>query len=135
MSSGSEIWPNEMYEPLTIGIAFPFLPIRPWQIRGTPKMLHLGRTLPALLKDLNMVTGNRLCEIMQPDVEITRLARGCGVASAIFLIPPSCLMSNKEKVLSARMGHHMIKKELYGLGETSIDLWMSIWWDVMVIIY
>jgi hypothetical protein len=38
------------------------------------------------------------------------------VASAIFLIPPSCFMSNKEKVLSARKGHHMIKKELYGLG-------------------
>jgi hypothetical protein len=32
MPAGSEIWPLEMYEPLTIGIVFPFLSVRPWQV-------------------------------------------------------------------------------------------------------
>jgi hypothetical protein len=65
--AGSEAWPIEMYEPLTIGIVFPFLSVRPWQIHGTTKMIHLGRTTSDLLKDMNMVTGDlllKLCEQM-----------------------------------------------------------------------
>jgi hypothetical protein len=38
MSAESEIWPAEMFEPLSIGIVFPFLPVRPWQVCGAPKM-------------------------------------------------------------------------------------------------
>jgi hypothetical protein len=67
MAAGSEVWPSEMYEPLTIGLVFPFLSVRPWQIRGTPKMLNLGRTMSGLLKDSNLVTGNllrKLCKQM-----------------------------------------------------------------------
>jgi hypothetical protein len=41
----SEIWPPEMHEPLLIGIAFPFLRVKPWQLRGCPKMLAVGREL------------------------------------------------------------------------------------------
>jgi hypothetical protein len=44
----SEIWPSEMHEPLLIGIAFPFLRVRPWQLRGCPKMLAVGRELREL---------------------------------------------------------------------------------------
>eukprot|EP00978_Attheya_sp_CCMP212_P011911 scaffold29619_cov63-Attheya_sp.AAC.6 len=38
-----------MYEPLTIGILFPFIPHRPWQLQSTPKMLYMARkvVLPA----------------------------------------------------------------------------------------
>jgi hypothetical protein len=67
MGAGSEIWPPEMFEPLTIGLVFPFLSVRPWQVRGTPKMLSLGRTLSGLLKDTNVVTRDilrKLCEQM-----------------------------------------------------------------------
>jgi hypothetical protein len=63
MPTGSEIWPIEMFEPLTIGFVFPFLSSRPWQLRGTPKMLHLGRTMSHLLKDMDVVTGNLLREL------------------------------------------------------------------------
>jgi hypothetical protein len=65
MNSGSEIWPSNMYEPLTIGFAFPFSSVRPWQLRGTPKMLHLGRTVPKLLEDSNMVTRDILWKLCQ----------------------------------------------------------------------
>jgi hypothetical protein len=46
----SMAWPDSCFEPLTIGFVFPHLPFAPWQRRGTPKMLHLARTLPGLLK-------------------------------------------------------------------------------------
>jgi hypothetical protein len=67
IEAGSETWPIEMYEPLTIGIVFPFLSVRPWQIHVTPQMLHLGWTMSGLLKDTNVVTGDlllKLCEQM-----------------------------------------------------------------------
>jgi hypothetical protein len=39
---GSSFWPVEMYEPLIIGIAFPFIRHPPWQLRGTPKVARDG---------------------------------------------------------------------------------------------
>jgi hypothetical protein len=63
MPAGSEIWPCEMFEPLTIGFVFPFLSVRPWHIRGTSKMLSLGGTMSSLLKDSNLVTGNLLRQL------------------------------------------------------------------------
>jgi hypothetical protein len=40
---GTPGWSLEMFEPLTIGLIFPFPLHRPWQLRGTPKMFHLAR--------------------------------------------------------------------------------------------
>jgi hypothetical protein len=65
MKAGSEAWPSEMFEPLTIGIVFPFLDVRPWQIKGTSKMLQLGRTMPPMLEDSNLFTGNLLRKLYQ----------------------------------------------------------------------
>jgi hypothetical protein len=48
---GSPGWPVDMFEPLTIGIVFPFLPHRPWQLRGTPKMFHLVRQVRKMFKE------------------------------------------------------------------------------------
>jgi hypothetical protein len=39
------IWQLSMYEPLIIGIAFPFIRVPPWQLRGTPKMFQLGKKM------------------------------------------------------------------------------------------
>jgi hypothetical protein len=65
MNAGSEVWPREMCEPLTLGFVFPFLSVRPWKVRGTPKTLHLGRTMPKLLQDSNAVTGDILRKLCQ----------------------------------------------------------------------
>jgi hypothetical protein len=40
---GTWFWPALMFEPLIIGISFPFLSNPLWQLRSTPKTLHLGR--------------------------------------------------------------------------------------------
>ena len=41
-------WPSEMFEPCLIAICFPFLPHRPWQLRGVPRLLALERSVRAL---------------------------------------------------------------------------------------
>ena len=47
---GFSCWPSCMHEPLLIGILFPFLSVRPWQIKGTPKMFAVGRELYKMLE-------------------------------------------------------------------------------------
>ena len=44
---GSACWSAAMHEPLLIGILFPILRFKPWQIKGTPKMFALGRKAAA----------------------------------------------------------------------------------------
>ena len=39
-----------MHEPLLIGVLFPFLSVKPWQLRGTPKMYSVGRELRRLFQ-------------------------------------------------------------------------------------
>ena len=50
-------WPNDMHEPLVIGICFPFLHCRPWQLRGCPKLFALARELRSLLQNPEMDSG------------------------------------------------------------------------------
>jgi hypothetical protein len=40
-----EAWEADSHEPLVVGIVFPFLPFRPWQLRATPKFRTMGRQL------------------------------------------------------------------------------------------
>lgn len=47
---GSTVWPHSMHEPLLIGVLFPFLSVKPWQLRGTPKMYAVGRKLRGVFK-------------------------------------------------------------------------------------
>ena len=41
-------WPLNMFEPLTLGICFPFLKYRPWQLRRTPAFLGMEEQLFSL---------------------------------------------------------------------------------------
>lgn len=51
VSAGKSYWSHDQYVPLTLGICFPFLPFRPWQLRHTPKLFAIERKLPRMLKD------------------------------------------------------------------------------------
>jgi hypothetical protein len=61
---GSEWWPSKMHEPLTIGILFPFIPHRPWQLQGTPKMLYVAREVRRLSSEKNLATGDFLRQFL-----------------------------------------------------------------------
>jgi hypothetical protein len=44
-------WDDSQYEPLVVGIVFPFVTYRPWQLRNTPKLLAVARKLRTLWKE------------------------------------------------------------------------------------
>ena len=46
--AGTSFWPSAMHEPLLIGILFPFIRSKPWQLRSTPKMFAVGREMRSL---------------------------------------------------------------------------------------
>ena len=60
--ASSNLWPEAMFEPLLIGVIFPFLSFAPWQLKGTPKLLSLGRELSGLWKSEQMDAGRILRE-------------------------------------------------------------------------
>jgi hypothetical protein len=61
---GTPGWPLGMLEPLTIGIVFPYLPHRPWQFKGTPKMFYLARQVRKMFEDQDVDSGCFLCKFL-----------------------------------------------------------------------
>ena len=47
---GQEFWPENMYEPLILGIYLPFLKHSPWQLKGQPALLGLDKQMRNLWK-------------------------------------------------------------------------------------
>ena len=65
VQAGISYWPNEMLEPLLIGVVFPFLSFAPWQLKGTPKLLSLGRQLSRVRKGEHLDAGPILREFFE----------------------------------------------------------------------
>jgi hypothetical protein len=57
---GFSCWSIDMHEPLLIGILFPFLSVKPWQIKGSPKMFAVGRELRQVLVESEVGTRDLL---------------------------------------------------------------------------
>ena len=45
---GCPFWPVSSFEPLIVGVVFPFLPHRPWRLHGTPFMDRVARQLSSM---------------------------------------------------------------------------------------
>ena len=60
--AGNPFWKIDMHEPVLIAIVFPFLRVKPWQLRSTPKMYEMGGKLRKLLKAEDLDAGNLLRE-------------------------------------------------------------------------
>ena len=45
LPAGRPAWPKEMHEPLTLGFFFPYLKHSPWELRRSPLLLELGKSL------------------------------------------------------------------------------------------
>lgn len=58
---GSNMWSHSMHEPLLIGILFPLISDKPWQLRGTPKMHAMGRQVrQVFIKEATMEASHLL---------------------------------------------------------------------------
>jgi hypothetical protein len=78
---GSPSWPLDMFEPLMIGLIFPFLPQRhwqlwgrPWQVWGTPKTIHMVRQVRKMFKE----------EVLDAGVFLHKLILDC---SRLYTMP------------------------------------------------
>ncbi len=60
---GASCWPSNRFEPCLVGLCFPFLRCRPWQIQGSPKMYAVGRKLLEVSKEGDMDQGPVLREL------------------------------------------------------------------------
>jgi hypothetical protein len=61
---GCPFWPQEMFEPLTIGLCFPFISSPPWQLRGTLKMLAVVRQMRRVFETENLAAGSVLRKLL-----------------------------------------------------------------------
>jgi hypothetical protein len=61
---GCPFWPQKMFEPLTIGLCFPFISSPPWQLRGTLKMLAVVRQMRRVFKEESLVAGSVFCKLL-----------------------------------------------------------------------
>lgn len=62
---GQSFWEKDMHEPLLIGIVFPFIRCKPWQLRAVPKMYATNRRLSGLWEDSDVDAGSflrKFCE-------------------------------------------------------------------------
>jgi hypothetical protein len=57
-------WSTNMYEPMVIGIVFPFLHRAPWQVRSTPKMLSVARKLRQVWEVSDVAPRNLLRKLL-----------------------------------------------------------------------
>jgi hypothetical protein len=91
---GSECWPSSMFEPLIVGIAFPYLRVPPWQLRGTPKMFHLGRKLREVWKGSKMDSRHLLRKFL---LEHQRLrSMPADVVRRVLYFESKCPVSREE---------------------------------------
>ena len=61
---GATFWPSSMHESFVIGFISPFIPHRPWRIRGTPKVLVLVRTVSFLPRESPGDAGSVMRQIL-----------------------------------------------------------------------
>ena len=61
--TGPEFWPAKNFEPLVVGICFPFLTIYPWQLRGAPRRRAAYRKLLEVSKTDDLDYSTLLCEL------------------------------------------------------------------------
>ena len=60
-----EFWPSHNYEPLVVAILFPYLNHRPYQLKGTYKMLYMGRNLSQVFKENQVDGGDILLKFLR----------------------------------------------------------------------
>jgi hypothetical protein len=55
-----DYWPNDLFEPLILGLIFPFINRHPWQLQGTPKMFAMARQMRGLFEEKDLVAAGNI---------------------------------------------------------------------------
>jgi hypothetical protein len=73
---GSPGWPTNMFEPLVVGICFPYLRFDPWQFKGSPKMVEQAKQLSSLQSTGEMDQGHLLRKLWAMCHKLLRMPEG-----------------------------------------------------------
>ena len=65
LPAGHPAWPKHMHEPLTLGFFFPYLKHSPWELRRSPLLLALGKSLCRVWKTDEGTEGPILRELWE----------------------------------------------------------------------
>lgn len=65
IAPGHPVWSVSQYEPLLLGIYFPFLKHDPWQLKHSPRILEMGRRLQQVCKVDPKSSGRLLRQLWQ----------------------------------------------------------------------
>jgi hypothetical protein len=63
--AGTTFWSLSNFEPLIVGICFPFLRSKPWQLKGTPKMFEVARRVSKMWVDSEVDARDLLLKLLQ----------------------------------------------------------------------
>ena len=69
-----KFWGPHNFEHLVVAFVFPFLPFRPWQLKGTPKMFSMGRQLCKVFREKEVDPGNFLFKFLLECRELPSLS-------------------------------------------------------------
>ena len=73
---GHPAWPEDMHEPLTLAILFPYIRDRPWELRRTPKLLELEDALCKVWKSGQQSEGPILRELWSLQRTVAKMSTG-----------------------------------------------------------
>ena len=82
---GNAFWPSDMFEPLFVGIVFPFIRHRPWQLKRAPLMVGMGRDLRQMCKEGDFAPGCLLRKLLRLPRRLDRLSPS--VARGVLHMP------------------------------------------------
>ena len=86
VSPGCSIWPDDMFEPLWVGIVLPFSIHRPWSFKRAPLLVEMGRELREVLKEGAADGGDILRKLLELPRTVARMSER--VACGVLHVPP-----------------------------------------------
>ena len=74
--ASTSFWPASSFEPLVVGLYFPFLRVEPWQLKGSQALLAVGKQLRQLWKTGEITAGALLCKLWTMQRKLASMPRG-----------------------------------------------------------
>ena len=92
LSPGVSFWPDNMYEPLWLGIVLPFTKHRPWCFKRCPLLVEMGSDLRRMLPTREADAGPLLRKLLQLPKRVASLPSS--MARGVLHMPGSRYLSN-----------------------------------------